>query len=149
MPLSPRSEEDPVRLLRVLQEGTFERVGGARPLRSDYRLIAATNRDLAAEVREGRFREDLFYRLAAFPIVVPPPRDRREEIPTLALYFMEAVNLQLARGQTGAAQRPEAGPRGTGDLTAGPGPDVVYWIYPNAFRVRSSKVCREPGQTRH
>jgi transcriptional regulator with GAF, ATPase, and Fis domain len=90
------SPEDQVRLLRVLQEGTFERVGGTRPLRADFRLITATNRDLAAEVRAGRFREDLFYRLAAFPIVVPPLRERREEIPTLALYFMEAANRKLA-----------------------------------------------------
>jgi len=88
------SLEDQVRLLRVLQEGTFERVGGSRPLRSDFRLIAATNRDLKAEVRAGRFREDLFFRLCAFPIRVPPLRERREEIPTLALYFMERLARQ-------------------------------------------------------
>ena len=88
--------EDQVRLLRVLQEGTFERVGGTRQLRSDYRLVAATNRDLAAEVKAGRFREDLYFRIAAFPILVPPLRQRTEEIPTLALYFMEAVARKLA-----------------------------------------------------
>jgi formate hydrogenlyase transcriptional activator len=88
--------EDQVRLLRVLQEGTFERVGGTRQLRSDYRLVAATNRDLQAEVEAGRFREDLYFRLAAFPIHVPPLRYRTEEIPTLALYFMEAAARKIA-----------------------------------------------------
>ena len=90
------SPEDQVRLLRVLQEGTFERVGGTRPIRSDFRLVAATNRDLQAEVRAGRFREDLYFRLAGFPLRVPPLRERREEIPTLALYFMERAS--RARG---------------------------------------------------
>jgi len=96
--------EDQVRLLRVLQEGTFERVGGTRPLKSDFRLVAATNRDLAATVRDGRFREDLFFRLSAFPIEVPPLRERREEIPTLALYFMEAANRKLARSYEGISE---------------------------------------------
>ena len=86
------SPEDQVRLLRVLQEGTFERVGGTRALRSDFRLLAATNRDLEAEVRARRFREDLYFRLAGFPIRVPPLRERREEIPTLALFFMERAS---------------------------------------------------------
>jgi formate hydrogenlyase transcriptional activator len=88
--------EDQVRILRVLQEGTFERVGGTRPVRSDFRLVAATNRDLQAEVKAGRFREDLYFRLAAFPVHVPPLRERTEEIPTLALYFMEAAQRKLA-----------------------------------------------------
>ncbi|HTP28123.1 MAG TPA: sigma 54-interacting transcriptional regulator, partial [Anaeromyxobacteraceae bacterium] len=89
------SLEDQVRLLRVLQEGTFERVGGARVIRSDFRLVAATNRDLPAQVSAGRFREDLYFRLAAFPLRVPPLRERRQEIPTLALYFMEKASRKL------------------------------------------------------
>ena len=98
------SHEDQVRLLRVLQEGTFERVGGTRQLRSDFRLVAATNRDLAAEVRAGRFREDLYFRLAAFPIRVPPLRERPEEIPTLALYFMERAARKLGAAFDGISE---------------------------------------------
>ncbi len=74
-------------LLRVLQEGTYERVGGTETLRTDARLIAATNRDLEREAAEGRFRGDLFYRLNVFPISVPPLRQRREDIPILVEYF--------------------------------------------------------------
>ncbi len=82
------------KLLRAIQEGSFYRVGGTRTITVDVRLVVATNRDLKREVREGRFREDLFYRLNVVPIELPPLRERREDIPMLAHAFIE----RFARG---------------------------------------------------
>ena len=81
--------ETQIALLRVLQERQFERVGGSRAIPTDVRIIAATNRDLAAAIASGTFRADLFYRLNVFPIHVPPLRNRKEDIPMLVEYFVK------------------------------------------------------------
>ena len=85
------------KLLRVLQEGEFEVVGSSQPCRVDVRVIAATKRDLAGAVREGRFREDLFYRLNVFPIQIPPLRDRGDDILLLANLFAERAAVRFGR----------------------------------------------------
>jgi len=79
------------KLLRILEQQEFMRVGGSRPVRVDVRLVAATNADLERLVREGRFREDLYYRLKVLTLQVPPLRDRREDIPDLAETFLVQV----------------------------------------------------------
>jgi hydrogenase-4 transcriptional activator len=84
-----------VRLLRILQDGTFERVGGQQQLHVDVRLIAATHRDLHAMVRDGRFREDLWYRINVFPIHLPALRERPEDIPALANHFAQRAAERL------------------------------------------------------
>ena len=86
-----------VRLLRVLQTGEFQRVGGIDTIRSDFRLITATNKDLGKEVASGHFREDLYYRLNVFPITVPPLRERRDDIPLLALYFLRMHSEKMGK----------------------------------------------------
>jgi two-component system response regulator HydG len=89
------------KILRVLQEGEFERVGGTRTLRVDVRIVTATNQDLATLVRDKRFREDLFYRLNVITIQVPPLRDRREDVPVLAQHFLRVYAAKNNRALDG------------------------------------------------
>ncbi|HEY8896269.1 MAG TPA: sigma-54 dependent transcriptional regulator [Niastella sp.] len=86
-----------VKLLRVLQEKEIERIGGRETLKIDVRIIAATNRNLEKDISEGRFRMDLYYRLNVFPIIIPPLRERKEDIPLLTAYFIQAFNQKLGK----------------------------------------------------
>ena len=85
------------KLLRVIQDGEFERVGSSQTIKVDVRVIAATNRHLEEEVRKGRFREDLWYRLNVFPITVPPLRDRMEDIPFLVDFYIKKISKRLGK----------------------------------------------------
>lgn len=85
------------KLLRVIQERTFERIGSTRTISADLRFVCATNRDLEAHVREGAFREDLYYRICVFPITIPPLRDRPEDIPLLARHIIQRLQRELGK----------------------------------------------------
>jgi transcriptional regulator with GAF, ATPase, and Fis domain len=86
-----------VKLLRILQEGTFERLGSSTSIRSDFRIIVATNKNLRQEVENGNFRQDLYYRLNVFPIYVPPLRERKKDIPLLVQHFSSIFNKKLGK----------------------------------------------------
>ena len=85
------------KLLRVIQDGEFERVGSSRTIKVDTRIIAATNRNLEEEVRNGNFREDLWYRLNVFPITLPPLRDRVDDIPMLVDFYVKKISRRMGK----------------------------------------------------
>ncbi|RPJ11305.1 MAG: AAA family ATPase, partial [Deltaproteobacteria bacterium] len=93
------------KLLRVIQHGEFERLGSSHTLKVDVRIVATTNRDLEEEVRKGRFRQDLYYRLNVFPITVPPLRQRQEDIPLLAQAFIERYARKLGKQITSVQKK--------------------------------------------
>jgi PAS domain S-box-containing protein len=94
-----------VKLLRVIQENEFERLGGTKTIKADVRIIAATNRNLKVEVENGKFREDLWYRLNVYPITVPPLRQRKEDIPLLVEHFVNAYAKKFAKTITSVSPR--------------------------------------------
>ena len=132
-----------VKLLRALQESEIDPIGAKRPVKVDVRILSATNRDLSQAVSEGRFREDLYYRLNVYPIEAPALRDRREDIPALVDAFIRRFNLEEGRRVAGAATGSAVGlPEAAGSSTASRGPAAV-------MTARSITCCNSrtlPGQ---
>ena len=117
-----------VKLLRAIQEGQVDPVGAKKPVKVDVRIISATNRNLIADVKTGRFREDLFYRLHVFPITVPPLRERPEDIPDLVRHFL--VRFAAEEGKRIRTVSAEA----LGILNAHPWPGNVRQLENAVFR---------------
>src|SRR6185503_11110473 len=117
-----------VKLLRAIQEGQVDPVGGKKPVKVDVRIVSATNRNLIADVTNGRFREDLYYRLAVFPITVPPLRERTEDIPELVRHFL--VRFAAEEGKRIRAVAADA----LGVLNAHPWPGNVRQLENAIFR---------------
>ena len=95
-----------MKLLRVLQEREFERVGDGKPIKVDVRVVAATNSDLAKMVKDGAFREDLYYRLNVIQVELPPLRDRKEDIPLLVQHFLDKSPAAPSPGRAGSVGQP-------------------------------------------
>ena len=117
-----------MKLLRAIQEGQVDPVGGRKPVKVDVRIISATNRNLIADAKSGRFREDLFYRLHVFPITVPPLRERPEDIPDLVRHFL--VRFAAEEGKRIRAVSADA----LGLLNAHPWPGNVRQLENAVFR---------------
>jgi DNA-binding NtrC family response regulator len=155
------------KLLRVLQDQTFERVGGTRPIRSDIRFVAATNRDLRAAVRDGLFRLDLYYRLDVVSITLPPLRERAGDVPALAQHFLERHRRELKRELTGitpdalACLRRYSWPGNVRELenvieratVLAEGPEITARDLPAELREAGAAggdgLAREPARTYH
>ena len=92
------------KILRFLEEKEFNRVGGSKTIKVDVRLITATNKDLTQQIKKGEFREDLYYRINVVPIVIPPLRDRREDIPLLIEHFIKKINEENGKRVKGVSE---------------------------------------------
>jgi two-component system nitrogen regulation response regulator NtrX len=125
------------KILRIIQEQVFERVGGSRTVQVDVRIVAATNKDLSREIEEGRFRQDLYYRLNVIPIYVPPLRERLEDIPLLVDHFINELALESAMG------RKEMDPRVIASLQQYPWPGNIRELRNFIERL----IIMTPGQT--